>query len=117
MKTSSAKAKGRKLQQLVCSKILTKFPELTQRDVQSRSSGANGTDVVLSEKAYNVFPFSVECKNRQDLKTLYGYYNQARSQGDGTPLLVLKMNNTDPLVVVDIDTFFNMLPPGPKPNG
>lgn len=109
MLTSSAKQKGRKLQQTVCKLIVAAFPHLTSRDAISRSSGANGTDVILSAAAYGVFPYAVECKNRQDLKSLYGHYDQAGAQGDGEPLLVLKMNNRDALVVISAEHFFKMV--------
>ena len=63
MKTSSCKAKGRKLQTSVAEYIVSQFPELQPDDVKSTSSGAPGIDVLLSPLAQRVFNCSVECKN------------------------------------------------------
>jgi len=63
VKTSSAKAKGRRLQQKVRDLILETFSELEEDDVRSTSMGAGGEDVQLSPLARRKFPFSVECKN------------------------------------------------------
>jgi hypothetical protein len=50
MKTSSAKAKGRRLQQQVAADIVRTFA-LEPDDVTSRPSSSPGTDILLSPKA------------------------------------------------------------------
>lgn len=110
MKTHSAKAKGRRLQQWVRDQIL-KYTDgiLTEYDVRSTSMGAGGMDVKLSAKARKVFPFSVECKNTERLN-VWKAYEQATFNSRGlTPLAVIKKNHTQPLVVVDAKTFFKIL--------
>lgn len=63
IKTSSAKAKGRKFQQSLRDRILAKFAEeLEEGDVVSTSMGAGGVDVQLSPLAKRVFPVSIEAK-------------------------------------------------------
>lgn len=62
IKTQSAKAKGRALQQHVRDRILAMFPVLREGDVESRAMGSSGTDILLSPAARDVFPVSVECK-------------------------------------------------------
>jgi len=63
IKTSSAKAKGRKFQQSIRDRILEAFAdELEKDDVLSTSMGASGVDVQLSPLAQKVFPISVEAK-------------------------------------------------------
>ncbi len=62
MKPSSAKNKGRLLQQYVARRIREVFG-LEDDDVQSRSMGAPGEDLMLSPRARAFFPFAVECKN------------------------------------------------------
>ncbi len=53
MKTSSAKAKGRRLQQTVRDKILSLFPTLElDVDVRSAIMGETGEDIKLSKKAF-----------------------------------------------------------------
>ena len=61
IKTSSAKNKGRKLQQFVCSRITEVF-DLEEGDVVSCSMGNSGVDCQLSPAARKVFPVSIECK-------------------------------------------------------
>ena len=63
----TAKAKGRRLQQLVVKKLLLLLPGVQPDDIQSRSMGANGEDIMLSPYARSKFPYSVECKNQEKL--------------------------------------------------
>lgn len=106
MRTSSAKAKGRKLQQTVRDAILDLHPELTKDDVRSTSMGATGVDVQLSAAAKRLFPWSVECKSHASM-AVYNLYLQARENTEeGTrPLLVVKQNHSDPLVVLSLEDF------------
>ncbi|RTL05383.1 hypothetical protein EKK58_08275 [Candidatus Dependentiae bacterium] len=110
MKASSAKQKGRKLQQDVKDKILKAFPTLEEDDVKSTSMGAPGEDVQLSPAARRLFPYSVECKSRTSI-AVYAWYQQAKANAPkgSTPLLVIKQNHSKPLVLVDLDTFMGLV--------
>ncbi len=109
MKTSSAKQKGRKLQQHVRDAILEAFPRLEPDDVKSTSMGASGEDIQLSPAARRWFPFSVECKARESIAT-YAWFEQAKTNAGGHhPLLVIKQNRSKPLVVLDFDTFMELV--------
>ncbi len=110
MKTSSAKAKGRLLQQLVRDKILDAFPRLEPDDVKSTSMGASGEDIQLSPAARRWFPFSVECKSRATIST-YAWYQQAKTNApkDTTPIVVMKQNHSKPLVIIDLDSFMELV--------
>ena len=66
MKTQSAKAKGRKLQQWVRDQIIEQL-EVHPEDIESRSMGAGGEDLIMARAARERFPFSVECKNVEKL--------------------------------------------------
>ena len=66
MKTQSAKAKGRKLQQWVRDQIIEQL-EVHPEDIESRSMGAGGEDLIMARAARQKFPFSVECKNVEKL--------------------------------------------------
>lgn len=72
--------------------------------------GSQGTDVVLSEAAHKAFPFSVECKNRETNKGIYGAYDQAISnvQEETWPVVVLGMNSRPPLAVLKFDVFMQL---------
>ncbi len=111
MKTSSAKAKGRKLQQTVRDKILEKYPSLdVDSDVRSAIMGETGEDIKLSKKARKLFPFSVECKSLAKI-AVYSFYEQAQANtGRGIkPLVVFKANRKKPMVMLDLDHFMELL--------
>lgn len=116
MKTSSAKAKGRRLQQLVSDQLLAKFPFLTGRDIRPTPMGVSGADVQLSEAATKVFPFSVECKCVESLN-IWKALEQAESNADGLyPLLVFKRNRSEVYATVRLETFLALLGEADGPN-
>ena len=103
MKTSSAKSKGRRLQQWVRDQILETFPSLTQYDVRSTSMGAGGVDVQLSTAALRACPFAIECKNVESLNVWKAFEQAESNAGDYEPLLVIKRNGKAPLAVIDAE--------------
>ena len=109
MKTSSAKAKGRVLQQRVRDLILEAFPQLEADDVRSTGMGQSGADIQLSPAAQKLFSYAVECKNQERL-SLWDSYDQACSNsGNLEPLLVVKKNRRKPLAVIDLEKFIELL--------
>jgi len=108
MKTSSAKQKGRLLQQLVRDTILKHFPNLGERDVRSTSMGAGGEDVQLSEAGLKSFAYSIECKNLAKV-AVYKFYEQATTHGSAEPLVVIKQNRSKPLAIVDLEHFIDLV--------
>ena len=108
MKPQSAKAKGRNLQKLVRDLLLELNPELEADDVQSRSMGAGGEDIMLSPAARKRIPFQIECKNQKQV-TVYKWYDQAVEHGKYPALLVIKQNHREPLVILDASLFLKIL--------
>jgi len=109
MNTQSAKAKGRRLQQTVRDLILETWNVLEEDDVRSTSMGSGGMDVQLSPAAQKKFPFAVECKNVEKLN-VYNAYEQATANcGKLEPLLVMKKNRKKPLVVMDLESFMELV--------
>lgn len=107
MKTSSAKAKGRRLQQWVRDQLIESL-DVHPEDVESRSMGAQGEDVMLARAAREKFPFAIECKNVEKLN-VWNAYDQAKvNSGDYEPIVVMKKNGRKPLVVIDAEYFINM---------
>ena len=102
------KQTGRLLQKLTRDKILEYFPVLTEDDVRSTSMGAGGSDIQLSQAAKRLVPFEIECKNKREI-AVYGWYEQAKEHGPLEPILVIKQDRCDPLVVIDADYFFNLI--------
>ena len=104
MKTQSAKAKGRVLQQWVRD-LLVESLNIHPEDIESRSMGAGGEDLIMSRAARKAFPYSIECKNQEKINIWSAYEQASENSGDYTPLVVLKRNNSKPLVLIDAETF------------
>lgn len=111
MKTASAKAKGRKLQQDVRDMILKYSPSLTKDDVRSTSMGNSGEDVQLSQAARKQYPVSIECKSRASYAFYKDYDQAVVNAPEGTePILVARANHRAPVVILDADWFFKNFP-------
>lgn len=109
MTPQSRKAKGRNLQKLVVKKILALMPQLTPDDVRSTSMGASGVDVLLSNAAKSAFPYAPECKSRNRI-SIYTWFNQCvGNAGNEHPVLVIKQNNSEPLAIVTLDHFLQLV--------
>lgn len=109
IKPQSAKAKGRKLQQLVRDSILAAFPDLHEDDVKSTSMGAGGEDVQLSPAARKYFPYSIECKSKAKI-AVYSFYEQAKENSKGhEPLVVIKADRKKPLALIDLEEFMRLV--------
>jgi len=107
MKTSSAKAKGRLLQQWMRDLIIVTLG-LDPEDVKSTSMGAPGEDIQLSKAARVKFPYSVECKNVEKLN-VWEAYEQAKSNCSVyEPVVFIKKNGKKPLAVVDAEHFVKL---------
>ena len=110
MTPTSKKRKSALLQNLVRDKILKAFPHLKRQDVVTANTGQTGPDLVLSKVARKLVGVNFECKNQQKMKTVYDWYKQS-SKGSGklTPAVVCKMNTRQPLVVIDLDDFIDLI--------
>lgn len=110
IKTQSAKAKGRRLQQYTRDKIYETFPVLEDGDVRSTSMGAGGEDIQLSPAARRLFPYSVECKAYKSF-AIYTVMDQAtENTPDGLqPIAIIKGDRRKPLAVLDAEHFFQLI--------
>ena len=63
----------------------------------------------MDRAARQKFPYSIECKNQESIN-IWKSYEQAKEnvQGVWDPIVVLKRNNTKPLVLVDADYFVKL---------
>jgi len=59
MKVQSAKAKGRRFQQWVRNKLI-EILNIHPEDIESRSMGAGGEELIMARAAREKFPYSVE---------------------------------------------------------
>jgi len=110
LKTKSRKAKGRYLQNIVRDRIIKLYPVLGKDDIRTSLMSESGADIkLMSQTARKLFPYSIECKNREDFKTIYSYFHQAQSHTNMEPLLVVKMNREKPLVIINMEHLFELL--------
>ena len=87
MKTQSAKAKGRRLQQWFRDLLIEEL-DIHPEDIESRSMGAGGEDLSVN---------------------LWKSYEQAQENSkDYEPVVVLKRNKSKPLVLVDAEYFVKL---------
>ena len=107
MKPQSAKSKGRKFQQWVRDLLIEKL-DIHPEDIESRSMGAAGEDIMMARSARNLFPFSIECKNQQSVNIWKSYEQAEANSGDYEPIVFLKRNNINPLVLVDAEYFVEL---------
>ena len=109
MKTSSAKAKGRRLQQKVRDLLLETFTELEPDDIRSTSMGVSGEDLQLSPAARKLIPFAIECKNQEKLNVWDSLKQAEENSGDYSPVLIFKRNRSKTYAVVNIDKFIELI--------
>ena len=107
MKTQSAKAKGRRLQQWFRDLLIEKL-DIHPEDIDSRSMGAGGEDLIMARAARQRFPYSIECKNQESINVWKSYEQAQENSKDYEPVVVLKRNNTKPLVLVDAEYFVKL---------
>jgi hypothetical protein len=118
MLTASGKAKGRRLQQRIVTglRVIGHLFGLKDDDITSRPMSCDGSDVVLSPAAQNLFPFHIECKNRETLNvttTFFDYQNKLMTEpfynSKHVLLLVHSRNATEPLVTMQWKDFWSLL--------
>jgi hypothetical protein len=107
MKVQSAKSKGRRLQQWMRDKLIEHL-NIHPEDIESRSMGAGGEDLIMARAARKSFPHSIECKNVEKLNVWDAYEQAQANSGDYEPVLVMKKNGKKPLVVVDAEYYIQL---------
>lgn len=107
VKPQSAKAKGRRLQQWFRDLLIHKL-DIHPDDVESRSMGAGGEDLIMARAARKKFPYSIECKNQEKINIWKSYFQAQENSKDYEPIVVIKRNNHKPLLLVDAEHFINL---------
>ena len=79
------------------------------KEIESREMGQSGVDIKLYAKAKEMFPFSVECRNRERWD-IPAWIKQIKSiQNEGTDwLLVISKNRYTPVIIMDANAFFDL---------
>jgi len=109
MKTSSAKAKGRRFQQEIRDILLETFKELEPDDIRSTSMGASGEDLLLSPAARKLIPFAIEAKN-QETTSVWQWMKQAEENANGhIPIVVFTRNRSKNYAVLEFEQLVGLL--------
>lgn len=124
MKTSSAKAKGRRLQDHVVKELMSgaynnceeceehDHPMWTPRkgDIKPAIMGESGTDIKLSPAAKDHIPFDIECKNTERA-SVWQWIKQAEENAEEgrVPLTVFKRNRSDVYAIIKLDDLLKLL--------
>lgn len=112
MKTSSAKAKGRRLQQFVAKRIASLLGITYGVDelIRSREMGQKGCDVVLIGEAKQRFPFDIEVKNCEKW-SIVPWIEQTKDNTEKGRnwLLICAKNRHLPVAILDFETFIEIL--------
>jgi hypothetical protein len=87
--------------------LLIEKLDIDPEDIESRSMGAGGEDLIMSKAARNKFPFSIECKNQERMNIWSAWEQANNNRGIYEPLVVIKKNGVPPLVVLDANVFLN----------
>lgn len=110
MKPSSAKAKGRRHQQKIRDDLLKTFAHLNEDDIRSTSMGASGEDILLSPRAQEDVPLSIEAKNCERLN-IWGAIEQCAKNCPSTrqPCIVFTRNRDPTYATIPWDFFLELL--------
>ena len=112
MKTSSAKAKGRR----ACAELREVLLQVGARlglkddDIKVVPSGVTGEDLWLSPAARKVFPYAIEVKNQESIQ-IWKACLQAEAHAKGTdyiPLLAFRRNKERFKVCLDLEWFLKI---------
>lgn len=122
MKTSSAKAKGRRLQDHVAERLSSRvyaseeditvieFFEPREGDIKPAIMGESGVDIKLSPAAKDVIPFDIECKNTEKASVWQWIKQAEENAGKGRiPLTVFKRNRSDVYAIIKFDDLLQLI--------
>ena len=109
MKPSSAKGKGRRLQNFLKEKIYSYFPTLREGDVKTAVMGESGEDIILSPAARDIIPFSFECKNQERLNIWESLSQAEENCKDYIPAVVFKRNRTKTYITLELEEFLKII--------
>jgi len=87
--------------------LLIEKLDIDPEDIESRSMGAGGEDLIMSKAARHKFPFSVECKNQERMNIWSAWEQANNNRGIYEPLVVIKRNGVPPLVVLNANVFLD----------
>lgn len=112
MKTSSAKAKGRRAASGLREALLLAHPALKPDDILITPSCVNGEDLLLSPAAQALLPFAFEVKAQERLNVwdaLAQSRSHVRKREHLKPVLAFTRNREDMYITVSLDDFIDLI--------
>ena len=109
MKTRSAKAKGRRLQNKIRDLLLEEFKDLEPDDIRTAIMGETGEDIKLSPAARRKIPYSFECKNQEKINIWESLKQSEENSGDYPPILIFKRNRSKTYVTLELEDFLKLI--------
>lgn len=104
MKTSSAKAKGRRHQQAIRDDLreLLRPYGIVDEDVESTGMGQSGVDIILSPAAKRILDLVIEAKNVEKLNVVgvFQHHHELYTEKPGLKLLIHTRNRAQTLVTL-----------------
>lgn len=113
MRTSSAKAKGRRCASDAKDLLHKYAPDLKREDIYITPSGVTGPDLHLSPAAREKWNLAIECKNTESI-SIWAAFAQAVSHlshcpSGAIPVLFYKRNRSDLMVTLTAEDFLRLI--------
>lgn len=105
----SRKSKGMKFQKEVREVLLEAFPDLEEDDIKTAIAGESGEDIKLSPAARRLFPYSIETKAQEKISLRMWWEQTKANARNYTPLLITKQSRKEPLVILSLNDFINLI--------
>lgn len=105
----SRKSKGARFQKEIRQKLLETFGHLEEDDIKTAIMGESGEDIKLSPAARKVLPYAIEAKAQEKVSLRQWWEQTKNNAGKYIPLLITKQSRKEPLVVLSLDDFLNLI--------
>ncbi len=108
MRTSSAKAKGKRAAVEIKEALHKYAPALEQADIWVTPSGVPGVDVNFSPLAKKVYPYAIEAKNQEAIQIWAALKQCEERRTQGTPLLIFRRNRSELYACLKLEDFLRI---------
>ncbi|MCB0627944.1 MAG: hypothetical protein KDC43_29465 [Saprospiraceae bacterium] len=78
-------------------------------DIESRSMGASGEDLIMAKAARTKFPYSIEAKNVERINIWETWKQALANSKTYEPIVFLTRNRQEPLVVLRAEHFILLI--------
>lgn len=109
MKTSSAKAKGKRACQEVKALLHLHAPHLEDADIMLPVGSVPGIDIHLSPLARSIYNLDIEAKCQESLNIWAALRQAEENSKTGLPIVFFKRNRTKMYVALDAEAFLKLL--------